>query len=174
MAEIETQRYELNKPIHAYVDGEKEQCSCLVVRSTPTAGKHLFAEALDNSSPEVLVRRLTIKPDFDSSGFAIRTHDVITLQYYEELCKREIFVPTGESTFIGVTEFPIAHFVWAKCSDNFKCSRCSKITSSSQIYCDEQDGMCLCMVCEAILGGDVEPDFDFDDGSFEELDNLDF
>ena len=166
--------YELNRPISALVDEEAEQCSRLVVRTTPTAGKHLFAESLAVDSPELLVRRLTIKPDFDCSGFAIRTHCAVTSQYYEELCRRGILVPTGEFTSIGDVDFPVAHFVWAKCTDNFKCSQCDRVSPSSQCYFDEHDGTCLCMACEALLGGDIEPDFDFDDGSLDELDNLDF
>ncbi len=179
---MEAKRYLLNKPITIEVDGETEKGLALVVCRTATAGLHLFMEAESLPKPSTsfcaefelsLKRRLSIKPDFDTSGFPIRTHCSITRQYFSELLSRGILVPTGEFTAIGDIEFPIAHFVWAKCSDNFKCSRCEKLVSSSQVYFDESDLGCFCLACEAILGGDVEPEFDFDT-ELKEIDELDF
>ena len=172
---MEAKRYLLNKPITIEVDGEPESGFALVVCKTATAGFHLFMEAncTEGEPGLVLKRRLSIKPDFDTTGFPIRTHCSITRQYFSELLSRGILVPSGEFSTIGDIEFPIAHFVWAKCSDNFYCSRCEKLSSSSQVHFDEDDLSCICLVCEAILGGDVEPDFDFDT-ELEEIDKLDF
>jgi len=172
---VEVKRYLLNKPITIEVDGEAEEGLALVVSKTTTAGFHLFMEAncTADETDLVLKRRMSIKPDFDTTGFPIRTHCAITRQYFSELLDRGILVLSGESSEIGDIQFPVAHFVWAKCSDNFKCSRCEKLVSSSQVYFDEDDLSCLCLACEAILGGDVEPDFDFDT-ELDEIDKLDF
>ena len=75
---------------------------------------------------------------------------------YKYLTESGILKPTGKTFRSGFVDFPVCSFHKEKCAPRFKCDQCDKIADSTQAYYDERVGKTFCMVCEAILHGDID------------------